>query len=298
MLVDPDDINRDWLEGGDPARAIELARRSLQALVDDDLPMSHKIAQLEAAAEPMLDAPGGDPMFLYRVVNALSKENQGIELQTHLAFEERMSRRVTLTRYRARALHCGDHPMPALEQCLAAHDALERMAGGRDALLAALGNRPPNLVAASTAAIVGVFAASIRRALPIDHPARRYWVGEMRAIVDASLPDLDASRAAVYPDSPSLVQVLYLLAEDRDPLDAERIRALRAFDMRVRPTHRRGQSTIPLREVAVARYEGDDTTAAQQSERARDKLNAQQLPRHLVNVEKFDYINPPEEGAA
>jgi hypothetical protein len=95
--------------------------------------------------------------------------------------------------------------------------------------------------------------------------------------------------ANVYPGAPALVQVLYLLAEQGDTQDIDRIAQLRALDVRVRPDDARGRATIPLREIAIARYSGDAQAVADLAPQVYESLCAHGLPRHLYVVSANRY---------
>lgn len=279
-----DRVVRDWRWGENPPRAVAGANRILDAILAEDLPMSVKLALLEAAIEPMLDAEGGSPARVYQVTNAVAKESTYHEATERLSYETRMARRMRITVARARAAHCMGRSDLAFRQCLGAHAAIETMADGRDQLLATLGNQQPNLTAELMDGVLGILAASMRRALSADHPSRQYWTNEIRDIAASFMPGLNAEKAQVYPGSGSRVQAMYVLTERGDPRDARLISALRAFDMRARLTDPRAQATIPLREVAYAKFVGDAVTMEEQAALAIVRLGAHPMPRHLRRV--------------
>lgn len=287
--MDPDRIDREWRERQNAELACRLSREVLDALSTLEMPFSAKFALLGSAAEAMLDAPDGDPLLVYRKANALSKELQEEALMGHILYPKLLERRVVLTKFKARGLHCGGRSRSAFAQVLAAHTRLEVEAGGRDELLEILG-RSHNALASALIEIVGVGCASLRRAFEPDDPTRLLWMGEFRAIVDALIPDHDVAAAPVYPGSPSCVQAFFMFVEAADPDDVDRIEALYAYDQRVRPTDRRGQATIPLRDAAYAKHHGDTAAFERHAAAAPDRLRVQGLGRHLVVVEERGYL--------
>lgn len=291
---DPDQVLRDWRFGEDVERAVVGAKALLRDIVQADQPMSVKLHNLTAAAEGILDAPGGDPMLLVRAANSLAKEQQHRELTTRLTSEERLRARLIITEARIRGLHCADRSDLAFLHCMAAWTAIENFAGGRDALLASLGHRPPTVVGEFVTQSAGRFAAVLKRARRVDDRVRIYWTKELRAVVDSYIPDLDAERAFVYPGTPTLVQVLFLLAETRDPEDRKRINALRQLDQRARLTDLRAQATIPLREAAIARFEGDVSAFEKHSRKGLAKLEDRGLFRHLRVARSRGYLRADE----
>jgi hypothetical protein len=289
--VDPDRLSHSWCDEQDAELAIHLSRQVVDIVVGFDMPFTTKLALMEAAAEPLLDAPGGDPMLVYRTANSLSKEQQGLELDGHLSAQARFSRRVAISKLKGRGLHCAGRSDLAFNHCMAAMTVLQNLAGGWPAFLDIIARRPPNELAAATAEMFGLTCAALRRGVPHGSAARAMWTRALREMVDSFIPNLDPDSAPVYPGSPSAVQAMYLLADEGDLEDASRVDALRRFDMRVRHTHRRGQATIPLREVAYARYRGDTEASAAQSGLAVTKLEDHQLYRHLIAVRGHGLID-------
>jgi hypothetical protein len=281
-----DAVHAGWREGEDPELAIHIARDSLPKLLSSTDPIDIKIARLAIIAEPLLDAPGGNPMLLARGAKALITENAWLERSSRASAEQRLRRRVWLTTLQARGLHCGGESYYALRASLAALTAIQNQAEGRDALLARMPNRPPNIYAESVISVLGIAAASLRRTNIADTSYEK-WAEWFKKLAENYIPELDPSLAYIYPGTPSLVQVLYMITERRDPGDAELVRALHALDKLSRPTDRRGQATIPLREVAVAGYFGDLERLAAQRKLVRPKLQEHPLPRHLDLVDRY-----------
>jgi hypothetical protein len=287
---DPDGVNRRWRYHEDVERAVVDARRLVDGAMEEDFSISRKLAGVEAAAEVLFDGPGRDPMLIYRAMNVLAKEWRYVELTRSTTPEQRLCMRVRITVLRARALHIAGDSRRAFEQAWAAHTAIEAQAGGRDAMLELLASPEPNILAECMIAILGIFAASLKRDLPPTHPVRAYWLGEIRTIVDSYIPRLEAERAMIYPGTPRVVQVLYFLAEHRDPADADRIRALRRIDDMARPRDARGEATLPLRSIAIANFEGHANVVALDSPRALQALACQDLERHIDVVKTQHYI--------
>lgn len=284
-----------WREGTDPELAVRRARETIGSILASSQPVEVKIGLLEAAVEPLLDAPGGNPMLVVHAARSLIKENAFLERTTHVSSEKRLRRRVQLTVIQARGLHCAGESYMAFRATLAGITAVENFAEGREALLAKMENRPPNVAAECAVALLGIAAASLRRAT-LAQSSRDFWTKWICELVRSYIPKLDEpSSAYMYPGTPALVQVLYLLAERHDPVDATLIRALHRLDMLARPTDRRALATVPLREVAVARYHDDEQRVAEQSAQARPKLVDYPLPRHLKMVEKMRYLTEADE---
>jgi hypothetical protein len=291
MSNNADNMQHDWLEGNDPERSVPAARHEIDEILTRDMDMESKLARLERAAEPLLDAPGHAPMELYQAATAIAREVAWLERFEKPAREVRLRRRVIVTVIRARALHCAGHSKKAFEMMLAAHAVIESAAGGREALLRHLGADQPNVLAECLSRSLGIMAASLRRADQLPAAPRNYWRREIRALADALIPGMDASRALVYPGSPSMVQVLFLLTELRDMRDLGRVTALREFDKRARLPYHRAQSTVPLREVAFAKFLGDDATASEQADLAITNLVDGQFERHLPVVDEQGYLD-------
>lgn len=285
-----DIINSAWRDGEDPELAVLRARQLVVSILSSPQPIEVKIGLLEAAVEPLLDAPGGNPMLAYHAAKDLIRENAFLERTTNVSDSERLRRRVRLTVIQARALHCARQSRLAFRAVLAGLTAVENFAEGHEALLAGMANRPPNVAAECVVMLLGIGAASLRRAEGMAQSSREFWTVRLRELTVSYMPRLDPAAAYLYPGTPSLVQVLYMLIERRDGEDAEVIRALHALDKIARQTDRRALSTIPLREVAVAEYEGDAARAAEQGILARPKLIAFPLPRHLAVVERFRFL--------
>jgi hypothetical protein len=283
-----------WREGEDPDRAVHSARVTATSVLSSAQPMDVKLGLLEAAAEPLLDAPGGDPMFVYRVASIIARENAFHERTARVPVEQRLRRRTRVAVLEARGLHCAGESYAAFRAFLATLTAVESLAEGRNGLLAKMGNRPPNVCAECAVAALGIGAASLRRA-GIAERSRAFWTKQIRDLARHYMQDPDDPSAVhLYPGTPSLVQVLYLLAADGDPEDAELIRALHVLDKTARPSDRRALATVPLREVAVAAYEGDAERLVEQANIARPRLERHPLPRHLAVVDTLGYLDRGE----
>ncbi len=288
-----DKLRSSWREGEDPEGAGFHARQQANRLFTDELAFEEKLEILRDIHGPLVDGPGRDPAYFVRITTALMLEWRAIEGGTETTVEERVLRRVELALFRARGLHCGGDSYHALREALAAHSQLEGYAGGRQELLQRLAGQEPDIAARALIAVLGIFAAALKRHIkdPQD-PTRLYWIGEFRTLLDHYMPGLDPRRAIVYPHADALVQVLYLLAEQGDPADAARIQALKAFDDRVRPKDHRGSLTIPLRDAAIARFEGDLAGFASRSKEAISGLESNGLLRHLDIVVGEGYADP------
>jgi hypothetical protein len=289
VMRNPDNALQYWRDFADPDHSVHFARQELERmLVSTEMSIEEKLEILTANMEALLDGPGGNPMEVVKAVDQLEHEIAWRERLERPTREQRLKRRVILSVASARGWHCAGNSDRALERALAAHCIIESAAGGRERLLELLSLQEPNLIAECMSRILGILAAAMRRATELGPTARRYWPAELRALGDALMPGLDPDRAIVYPGSGSHVQYMYLLAEEGDPLDAERIRAYHRFDKRVRLADNRGLATVPLREVAVAKYFGDDETAAEQSDLAIKQLEP--LERHMRAVDDNDYL--------
>ena len=290
-----DIIHAAWREGEDHELATRRARELVASVVASPQPIDVKIGLLEAAVEPLLDAPGGNPMLAFHAAKELVRENAFLERTTpHISEATRLQRRVRLTVVQARGLHCSGEHFLAFRAVLAGLTAVENFAEGHDAQLRTMANRPPNIIAECTVALLGIGAASLRRA-SIAQSTRDFWTARFRELVLSYIPNLsDPSSAYQYPGTPSLVQMLYLLAERRDPADAQLVRALHALDKLARQTDKRALATIPLREVAVANYANDNEHAAKQSKLALPKLQKFPLPRHLKVVKRMNFLTQGE----
>jgi hypothetical protein len=282
-----DTIFAAWREAEDPELAVQTAIEDVERALASSASIDRKIADLEAATEPLLDAPGGNPMLAAHAARALVRENAVLERTLPSTEEQRLRRRVRLTVVQARGLHCAGESDLAFRAVLAALTATQNAAKGRAELLAQMGNVEPNVFAECVIAVLGIGAASLRRA-ELARSSRETCTERFRELVLAYIPDLkDPSSAQLYPGTPSLVQVMYLFTEHRISTDAGLVRALHGLDKVARGTDRRSLATIPLREVAVAGFEGDRTRLIQQRALARPKLEEQPLPRHLKIVGQY-----------
>jgi hypothetical protein len=290
-MVD-DLLHSAWREGDDPELAVRHAREAVGIALNSTDPIDVKIARVRASAEPLLDAPDGNPMLVAHAARGLMRENQLVERTSKTSAEQRLRRRVDITVLHARGLHCGGQNDAAFRSFLAAWTGITNVAEGPDALLAKLANRPPNICAECLISIAGIGAASLRGAdIPLH--IRAGWVEHFAEIVSHYIPNLDDPTSAyLYPGTPSLVQVLYLLAEQRDQKYAPLVRALLSLDKLARPSDRRALATIPLREVAIAEYEGDKGRANDQSLVGWKKLHAHNLVRHIAVVSERRYMDP------
>lgn len=287
--IDPNAVLREWRDRQDIEKAAFESRAILNRILESDEPMSEKLAQARCAAEAIFDGPGMKPLIMRQAMDLLAKEWRWHEWAYETTFEERTRMRVEIEVLRARSLHTGGDSRLALEHCIAAHNEIEKLAGGRNGLLTALTSHDPNRAAELLVAILGIFAAALKRGLPRGCAARRYWTGEIRTLADSYLAGLKLAPDNIYPGAPSLVQVMYLLCEEGDPADGQRIEGLRALDVLVRPSDKRAEATIPLREIAVARYRGDIGGVKLLSPRVGPNLKAQGLGRHLWVVYENNY---------
>jgi hypothetical protein len=276
-----------WREAEDPELAVHTAWEDVERVLASSDSLDRKIADLEAAAEPLLDAPGGNQMLVAHAAKALLRENAVLERTLPSTAEQRLRRRVRLTVLQARGLHCAGENRHAFRAVLAALTATENAAKGRTALLARMGNTEPNVFAECVIAVLGIGAASLRR-VELADSAQKAWSKWFCELVLAYIPDLQDPRSAqLYPGTPSLVQILYLLVERRVSTDAPLIRALHELDKIARGTDRRSLATVPLREVAVAGFDGDQERLVEQRALAKPKLEEHPLPRHLEVVGKY-----------
>ncbi len=288
-LRNPDNALQYWRDLTDPEHSVHVARHEFgRMLGSTEMSIETKLEILTGNMDALLDGPGSNPMEVVRAVDQLEREITWRERLERPTREQRLERRVILNVASARGWHCAGNSDRALERAIATHCVIESAAGGRERLFQLLSSEEPNLIAKCMSRTLGILAATVRRATELGPTARRYWPGELRALGDALMPDLEPDRAIVYAGSDSRVQLLYLLTEEGDPLDAERIRAYHRFDKRVRLTDHRGLATVPLREVAIAKYFGDDMKAAEQSDLAIKQLEP--LERHLRAVDENDYL--------
>jgi hypothetical protein len=291
-----DIINSAWRDGEDPDLAVRQGRDTVTSILASSQPIDVRMGLLEAAIEPLLDAPGGNPMIVVYAAKQLMKDISFLERTTRVSAEKRLSRRVRITVMQARGLHCAGESYLAFRAALAGLTAVENFAEGREGLLAKMANRPPNAVAECAVALLGIAAASLRRA-GIAQTSRDFWTTRICEIVERYIPQLqEPTSAYVYPGTPALIQVLYLLVERRDPADARLIRALHELDKVARPTDRRALATVPLREVAVAGYYGDEQRADEQSRLALPALVDSSLTRHVSVVTKMRYLREDDDG--
>lgn len=291
-MTEPDSVIRSWRDGEDPDRSVFDTRRLLAEAVDSHRPMAEKLELLVAATDPMLDGPGGEPMAIFRTASLLAKEHRALEDPP--GAEARMRVRVAIEVARVRGLHCdGGHARRALAQAIAVVVLIENEAGGRDKMLTAVAADERNAVAECMADIVGPLAATLKRGRAKGDPVRNGWVGDLRRFVDSYIPGLDASQAILYPGTPRMVQLLYLLLEEADPQDAKRIAGLYDLDVRARLRDWRGLVTIPMREAAMARHGGDAEGFAKISGDACRRLAAAQLYRHRRVALSEGYIEEP-----
>lgn len=280
--MDLDQVHFDWREREDPERAVFVARQQLAKLSDSrELSIDAKIAAFEVLIEPMLDGPDGSPMIVFKYAGLLAKEVQRVELahRERLSELRRVGRRVSVSKFRIRALLCAQYEDQAMRHCMAGITFVENLAGGRDQLVAAMGRRP-NAVADNALALIGPTAGVLRGA-QLPSATRDIWVRKLRSLVTSYIPGLDASRAYIYPGTPSVVQVLFLLAWLGDPEDAALIEALHELDKRARPSDCRAQATIPRRDLAVAQYRGDRQEASALEAKAISNFATYPLERHL-----------------
>jgi len=289
---DPDNALEYYRSGQDLEQSVADARREIEQLLSStEDSIDKKIERFLLQMEPLLDGPGSNPMEVVAAGDLLEREMHWRMRFEDATASQRLLRRVKLNVALARGWHCAGNSDKALERALAAHCITEAEAGSREKLFELLSAPEPNIVAECMSRTLGILAAALRRAEELGPTARRYWPQEIRALADALMPGLDPERAIAYAGSESRVQILYLMAEEGDPLDAERIRAHHRFDQRVRLTDHRGMATVPLREVAVAKYFGDDATAEEQGEVAIEKLEDAQMERHLRVIDENGYID-------
>jgi hypothetical protein len=284
-------VTSDWREFGDPQRSLALARDMLDDIAEKDLGVDKKLEYLARAAEPVLDAPNGNPIWLYRAANVLAKEQRDRERNEPLTDEQILRARVTITENRLRGLHCAGLSDLAMRHGMAAWTAIENHAGGKPGdIQRALAHGEPTVAGELGIQIAGRLAAAAKRALPLGTATRERWGNEFRSLVDAYIPNLNAEATILYPGTPALVQILYFFVEDGDPLDRPRIMALRDLDEIGRPKDRRGQATIPMRDAAIARYEGNTPAFEEHSAAAWSNLKANHLQRHIDMATQHEYL--------
>lgn len=286
---DPTNVLRDWRYGEDAQRAAFEARGLINDIVRLDESMAKKLAKASAAAEVLFDGPGRNPQLVRQTMDLLAKRWRYLESAFPVSLEERTRHRVAIEVLRSRAWHCDGDSRRALEYCIAAHTQIETLAGGREALFRRLSGGDPDLASELLVSILGIFAAALKRSLPRGSKARAYWVGEIRALALSYLTGLKIPPTNVYPGAPSMVQVLYMLCEEGRAEDADLIAALREFDVRVRPDDDRARATVPLREIAIARFRGDLAAATLLAPSAERDLKVKGLERHLTVVRDEHY---------
>ncbi len=193
-----------------------------------------KLRHAEWLAELILESPSGDSLAVYRAMNQLAMEWRHVEQTRPTTPSERLGRRVEITALRARALHRAGESRRALSEAIAAYTAIENYAGGRERMLDRLGSSD-RVVTESLLRILASLAPALSEEAPPPSASGEYWLGELRDIVDRLLPQFDGQPTETEPLGSSLVQVLYLLCEQSDPADAQRIAALRRLDAALRP---------------------------------------------------------------
>lgn len=306
QMLDPDTIQSMWRDFNDPEGAVVYGRKALIAIVTDtEMPFSKKLALLSAGIEPMLDGPGHDPLFVRDITDLFGRESRTLE--PGLSREARLWRRVYIAHLHARALHCAGHSYEAFQLCTGILTWIESAAAAtlaarraplesdREALLRLLRDGDPFYREVVSMAL-GILAASMRRAEQVrtSKTVWRCWTRDIRQLTDCFIPGAGTGSPDLYSGSPSMVQVLFLLAELRDSSDAPRIKGLIQIDRAARATDRRGQATIPLREHAIERYFGNDDTAAQQPPVAIANLAEGQMIRHLHSVDQQGFFDDEE----
>jgi len=294
-VTDMDNTQRYWRGGEDPWHGVHAGRKHLEEILTKDPPTDKMIRLLLVAAEPMFDGPGHAPLEVERVAKLVGREIEARARWERFSRETLYSYRTIITVVRARALHCAGKSREAFDLARSVHAMVESAAGGRAALLRQLSSRVPNVYAEWISRVLGIMAASLRRSTGLSVATRRYWRLEIRTLAMALLPGLDAERAVIYPGSESLVQVLLMLTEMGLAEDGELIAALAAFDERTRPKDHRGQSTIALREVALAKYRGDVGRAVEQSDLALRNLIDGHFERHLDVIDEQDFLQHEDE---
>jgi hypothetical protein len=294
-MTDVDNTLRYWRGGDDPRHGVHAGRKHLEEILTKDPPTDKMIQLLLVAAEPMFDGPGHAPLEVERVAKLVGREIEARAGWERFSRERLYRYRTIITVLRARALHCAGKSNEAFDLTRSVHAMVESAAGGREALLKQLSSPVPNVYAEWISRVLGIKAASLRRSTGLSVATRGYWRREIRTLAAALLPGLDAERAVTYPGSESLVQVLFMLTEMGLAEDAELIAALAAFDERTRLKDHRGQSTIALREVALAKYRGDIGRAVEQSDLALSNLIGGHFERHLDVIDEQDILQHEDE---
>ena len=298
-MPNPDRIRSDWRDHVDPERAVVEARQMVSEILDSRGYSSHTIElnlhRLEQL-EVLLDAEGGQPMLVHSAASAVAKQIYQAETSAAerrlLTSSRILTWKVRVTKMRMRALHCAGRSDLAFRAGMAIYTILENSVGGHEPMREALGHRP-NDTAKNIIEILGIMVASLRRT-ETAKASRDWWFDTFRELLAAYIPDFDATRAHPYPACDSLVQVLFGFAELGEARDYELIMALRKIDELARPTDLRGQATIAMREVAVARYLGDVQAAKRASDQARKNLKDYNLVRHLRRVDAEGLLEPAD----
>jgi len=188
-------------------------------------------------------------------------------------------------------LHCAGHSTEALRECLAVITWLEDLVDGPNALIDVVA-RPQNAVAKQVVEVLGIFAASLRRAV-LTPTAYEGLVAVGRALM-AAYVGLYASTdrtPSLYPRShAATIQWLYLLMTRRLPEDALLIETLYALEHEMRPAHKRSQATRHLRDFAYARYQGCSAEADAHRRLAVPAMSDAGLARQLRVIEAYGYL--------
>jgi hypothetical protein len=230
---------------------------------------------MKLAAEPQLHCADGDPLLVLDAANHAMATFRVAEAAAGSS-EQRLELRCGVMLLRARALHVAGKTQEALRNAYMTLLWLENIAEGPRSLAAALSDPQPNAVARQTVATVAVLAPAARRTT-FAPKLRDHLVDVCRYYASAYVD----SRAPVYPATAALAaQVFYLLISEARTDDADLIRMLYDLDERTRPDDTCGRITRPLRDLALATYQGNRLASEHFAREAAACLERMSLVRH------------------
>lgn len=283
------DSNRDmWTSGRDTAQAVGDCKAFLRTVDDGVVNPVDMLDETTHAINVVLDGPGGDGRLAMAALRSFQTACRQAEISRRCTTDERLGLRLTPAIWSAIVHHRLGYPREALSRAYTAWMELERFVGHERVVYEALSSVTPSAVGEHAVAITTILSATLRR---VDLPpeTQELLVNRCRRLYGAYA--LHGREPVIYPRTPAFAaQVMYLLAEQRNPDDKPLVEALKALDARTRPTHVRGQATLRLCEHAYELYCGNTQAASVIAKTALEPISAFPLPRHESRIVEQGYL--------
>jgi hypothetical protein len=287
---------RDYVDGENLPRALQAAFGTFWALRRREINWSLRQEEIQVALQVLCDAKGGSPSFAYNTIMLIQPD---LRQRERWEADDRGSRAVRracdLTVMAEVAHRCERYRQAVIWSEVALGELIAASPGGDEAsLLKAVASAKRSQLAAATTAVIGIWPASIRRALLPPQVKEQHYRRIDRFISALLASGQTYSRSHAFGTQSGFLTAerFHRAGSSKDELMSA-LAELREVSVQTRGKSKRGLATAPLVEMEYLRALGELEGAERQAALARERLIEFGLPRHLDRMTKYRYLSPP-----